>query len=156
MAFITASAQVASGALLIAASGNESKRQLNPKYQITVSPPAATDGIVSVAALQSPGAPHNGLQVAPFSNIGALVAAPGVGIYSARLGGGYTYKSGTSMASPHVTGVAALWAERQLKRNGMVNIKSLGDQVRGNTRRDRLPNADTMDVGEGLVAAPLD
>ena len=156
VAFITASAQVASGALLIAASGNESKRQLNPKYQITVSPPAATDGIVSVAALQSPGAPHNALQVAPFSNIGALVAAPGVGIYSARLGGGYTYKSGTSMASPHVTGVAALWAERQLKRNGMVNIKSLGDQVRGNTRRDRLPNADTMDVGEGLVAAPLD
>ena len=89
VAFITASAQVASGTLLIAASGNESKRQVNPKYQITVSPPAATDGIVSVAALPSPGAPHNALRVAPFSNIGALVAAPGVGIYSAKRGDGY-------------------------------------------------------------------
>ena len=44
-----------------------------------------------MAALQSPGAPHNELEVAPFSNIGALVAAPGVGIYSAKIGGGYTY-----------------------------------------------------------------
>jgi subtilisin family serine protease len=156
VAYIGASARITIGALLVAAAGNESKRQLNPKYQITVSPPAAADGIVSVAALRSTGAPHTKLRVAPFSNIGAQVAGPGVGIYSAKLGGGYTQLSGTSMASPHVTGVAALWAERQLQRNGMVNIRALGDQLRGNTRRDRLPNAAVEDVGEGLVAAPLD
>ena len=41
------------------------------------------------------------------------------------------------MASPHVAGVASLWAERQLKRNGLVNPGSLEAQLRGQSRRDR-------------------
>lgn len=36
------------------------------------------------------------------------LSAPGVGIYSTLLNGGFGYKSGTSMAAPHVSGVAAL------------------------------------------------
>ena len=49
--------------------------------------------------------------LAPFSNRGALIAAPGVGILSTTAPGQYERYDGTSTASAHVAGVAALlWA----------------------------------------------
>ena len=53
-------------------------------------------------------------------------------------------------------GAAALWAERQFQRRGIANIYALDARLSGTARRDRLPDADYLDVGEGLVAAPLD
>lgn len=62
------------------------------------------NGIITVAALDMAN------QEASFSNFGSCVDlwAPGVDILSTRNGGGTTTMSGTSMASPHVAGVASL------------------------------------------------
>lgn len=137
--------------ILIAAAGNESRREINPAFEIAVSPPAVADGIISVAALgQSP----RGLVVADFSNTGALVSGPGVAIPSAKVGGGLVSLSGTSMACPHVAGVAALWAQK-IRQARMLNSIQLTAKLISSADTDKLaPDFNTFNVGSGLVRAP--
>jgi subtilisin family serine protease len=146
---------LSNGTVIVAAAGNESQRDTQADYEISVSPPAVADGIISVGALKTIGAPHNALDVAGFSNTGANISAPGVDIYSVQAGGGYTYMSGTSMATPHVAGIAALWAEKLLKIRGNVNTLELTSKLIGQAEIDCLRSGiDFMDVGAGLVQAP--
>jgi subtilisin family serine protease len=135
----------------------ESRRDQQADYRIAVAPPAAADGVLSVGALGTAGAPHDRLSIAAFSNCRPQVCAPGVGVLSAQVGGGLVRLSGTSMASPHVAGLAALWAEREERQSGAVRIATISERVRGRAGRERLePGADVADVGGGLASAPQD
>ncbi|WP_329004332.1 S8 family serine peptidase [Kribbella sp. NBC_00709] len=124
------------GTLSVAAAGN-SNYDLSNKTTDTTSPndstpvartidnncldmPTELPGVITVASTTQTRAKSS------FSNFGLHkidVAAPGSSILSTLPGGGYGLMSGTSMASPHVTGIAALlksthpsWGPRELER----------------------------------------
>ena len=84
------------GVLFVAAAGNDGEP--SPGFPANL----RMDNVISVGA----STPDDVL--APFSDRGAMVAAPGVGILSTTAPGKYERYDGTSMAAPHVAGLAAL------------------------------------------------
>jgi subtilisin family serine protease len=144
------------GTVLVAAAGNESRRHLNPDFVIDVSIPAAAAlDMISVGAIMRSDI-EGRLNVAPFSNINPRVSAPGVEIVSAKKGGGLNALNGTSMACPHVAGIAALWWEWISGRNqGQVKAADVRAQLRA-TARDAsfIPNVTLADRGAGIVLCP--
>jgi subtilisin family serine protease len=101
------------GILFIAAAGNGGSDGIGDNNDVTKSYPSGYElnNVIAVASITSSGAKSN------FSNFGATsvhIGAPGSGIWSTVPGrgntSGYTSYSGTSMATPHVSGGAALYA----------------------------------------------
>lgn len=126
----------AGGMLHIAAAGNDANSSL--------SYPASYDSVVSVAAVD-----RNGNK-ASFSQYNSQVeiAAPGVGTNSTWNNGGYKSISGTSMATPHVSGVAALvWSHfPQCSNQQIRDALNATAQDRGAAGRD-------TSYGFGIVKA---
>jgi subtilisin family serine protease len=137
--------------LLIAAAGNESGRREVPPFEIAASPPAVSEGFVSVAALQEG---PEGFAVADFSNIGAKVSGPGVGVISAKIGGGLISMDGTSMATPHVAGVAALWAQKLGQERKLTASQFSAELIASATTSTLHPSSTLEAVGAGIVRAP--
>jgi len=120
------------GIVFVAAAGNDrANNDAAPAYPASYE----IDNIISVAATD------NRDNIASFSNYGATrvhVAAPGVKVYSTTKDGGYAAFSGTSMATPHVSGIVALmlsshpeWDYSEIKQR----LIQTSDPVRALRRR---------------------
>lgn len=127
-------AALRAGCLIVAAAGNDAG---------PTGAPANSPTILSVASLDPSLAPSS------FSNFGKIeIAAPGRDVYSAwprpTL---YRTISGTSMATPHVAGCAALWAQSNAGLRG----QALWNRLQATALARPYP---ATRVGRGLVQAP--
>lgn len=159
------------GTLIVAAAGNDSRIPgTNNRFEPPrpVGRPANCPSILAVAAVDA------SMSIAPFSNGGINpngggvdIAGPGVAVFSSvpipfpasvqpihpitrpvAWPERYHTISGTSMACPHVAGIAAMWLEA---RGATTTAQALWQHLTGNARRLMLPS---RDVGTGLVQAP--
>jgi|LNFM01.1.fsa_nt_gb subtilisin family serine protease len=141
-----------SSAIVVAASGNESGRDERPPFRVSTSLPAAATDVISVGAARQHGATY---AIASFSNTNADVCAPGVGILSARRGGGLVALDGTSMATPHVAGVVALWWQAVLSSSSPKTAQTVLARLLATCRNNVFStDTDPIDVGAGLITAP--
>ena len=149
------------GHLVVAAAGNGNILGVPQNTDKTPSYPASYNlpNIISVAATDRYD------KFASFSNFGATsvdLAAPGVGIWSTVRGTGYKSLSGTSMATPHVAGAAALllsanpsFTYSQLKQRILETtdfIGNIGNNVKKPTVTNGRLNIHRMLTGNTVLA----
>jgi subtilisin family serine protease len=135
--------------LIIAAAGNDSSRPSIPK---PVSAPANSPSIMAVAAIDGQ------MRIAAFSNAGLNpstggninVCAPGVDVFSSypkntKNKNNYYALSGTSMATPHVSGLAALYMEQFPDKDA----KEIWEMIE--THAKPIEGLKYRDIGSGLI-----
>lgn len=138
------------GALFIAAAGNESSNTDNtPNYPSTYNVP----NVIAVASSDRNDA------LSSFSNYGRYtvdLAAPGSNILSAQPLGRYQLLSGTSMATPHVAGAAALiWAQYPTLSMKQVIVRLLGSTDRKNAFVNRMATGGRLNLANAFSNKPL-
>ncbi|MDA8217675.1 MAG: S8 family serine peptidase, partial [Dehalococcoidales bacterium] len=141
-------AAYAAGIVNVGAAGNAGKTRTNVDNMIY---PAKYDSVIAVAATDSSD------NRASFSSTGpaAELAAPGVGILSTVPGGGYEAWSGTSMATPHVTGTVALMIAAGIKGRDTIRatLRQTADDL-GSTGWDWLFGYGLVDADEAAGITP--
>ncbi|MBI4718956.1 MAG: S8 family serine peptidase [Planctomycetes bacterium] len=146
------------GHLFIAAAGNSARNNdVSPHYPGAYNLP----NIITVAAT------NNDDELASFSNYGLVtvdLGAPGVRVLSSVLNSSYSYLNGTSMAAPHVTGVAALvssflpgWTWQQVRAQLLQTVRPI-PALQGVTVSGGVVNAMSAlgDCNQNGVADSLD
>jgi subtilisin family serine protease len=134
------------GVLIVVAAGNAGADLASaPTYPASF----GEENVLGVAATDQGG----GLSRVSDYGPGADVAAPGEQILSTALGGGYEWRTGTSMAAPHVAGALVLLAAARPD----LDARGLRDALLANARRTGLAvETGSIDVGAALraVVAP--
>jgi subtilisin family serine protease len=137
---------------IIAAAGNDSRRDLGNVQPVGT--PANCPSILAVAAINPK------LEVCFFSNAGSVdagggaigIAGPGMDVYSSwPLPTKYKREAGTSMATPHVAGIAALIAQAKPNFTGADILNAM---LKMAEEANLLPGLSDEDVGSGLVVSP--
>ena len=141
------------GAVVVAAAGNDSRRDQNLEFLIDTSPPAvASPDFISVGATRRLG---DGAAIASFSNVNPTLCAPGVDIVSADRSNDLKAMNGTSMACPHVAGLAALWWEFAAKNVGKAAGSIVRAQLLASARQSGFVATTAIsDRGVGCAMAP--
>ncbi|MGQ3139715.1 MAG: S8 family peptidase [Sphingopyxis solisilvae] len=140
------------GSVILAATGNESRADIDPRYRVDATLPASAQDVIGVAAAERR---DGALRIADFSNGAPILSAPGVDIVSAARDERLARMSGTSMACPHAAGVAALWWDWLRKNNGHATARQVAAQL-SVTAKPKVfsPGFTRAAFGDGLVTAP--
>ena len=143
------------GIIFIAAAGNNGKNTDQAKFY-----PAG----YSVSNIISVGATDSNDNLADFSNFGVQsvdILAPGVDIISTYPRLGYAYLSGTSMAAPHVTGLAAMLASLhpdfsvyKIKRSIVEGADILASAKKNTKFSARINAESSLLVADSIAADP--
>ena len=141
--------------LFVAAAGNStSNNDVTASYpsNYSTATTAGYDDVIAVASITSTGA------LSSFSSFGRTqvdIAAPGSSIYSTLPGDSYGVLSGTSMATPHVTGAAALYASANPNATAaQIKAAILGTAETTASLVGKVATGGRLDVGDLMSVAP--